>query len=659
MNHPNRGRALRAPLSLALLCAFGGAVATETPTVVVGASRFVANPLDQAIAVQIIDAETIRASAADTLAEVLQRIGGVHLRGSMTGLPDAPLDLRGMGISGDQNTLVLIDGQRLSENELIAARLSTIPLDAIDRIEILRGAGAVVYGGGATSGTINIVTRGAAAVPQANLRLAVGSNDLRELALRADTPLAIGGLTLNLQRRSSDNYREHNASTQTSADAQWRWRSAASALSLSLAGDDQEVDLPGARTAAQLKSDRRGSDTLKDRFEARERRASLRAEHALGAVTLAFDLTRREKRSDFHNEVAAWAYVSDQAVAVDASSLSPRLQWRGEFAGLRHLASLGADWSSWDYRNDSRSSFGDRDERGEQSQRAIYLRDEIAWGAATRFTFGARRERVRVDQLERLAPLPEQVRRDTVGATEFAVQQRLSAATTLYLRGGRSFRVANIDENRCWFPPCAPLLAPQRSTDREFGVNWRANGTALRASLFQNDLRDELHYNALAFSNMNLQPTRRRGLELDGRWQLGAFDLGARYALTQARFRQGEYGGVDIAGNEVPMVPKRRAGASLGWQVEAATRLNLLVDHVGRQRYDNDQANRFRQMPAYTTAALKLTHQRGAWRLFAGVDNLFDKDFYSYAIVNGAGTSFNAYPEVGRIFNAGAEYQFK
>jgi len=49
--------------------------------------------------------------------------------------------MRGFGIFGDQNTLILVDGQRISENEQIPADLASIPLSSIERIEILRGSG--------------------------------------------------------------------------------------------------------------------------------------------------------------------------------------------------------------------------------------------------------------------------------------------------------------------------------------------------------------------------------------------------------------------------------------------------------------------------------------------------------------------------------------
>ncbi len=64
-------------------------------------------------------------------------------------------------------------------------------------------------------------------------------------------------------------------------------------------------------------------------------------------------------------------------------------------------------------------------------------------------------------------------------------------------------------------------------------------------------------------------------------------------------------------------------------------------------------------MPSYTVVDLKLMQRLGDWKLSAQVDNLFNDKYYSYAIRNTAGTSFNAYPEAERRFLVGAEYAFR
>src|SRR2546426_3191738 len=142
--------AAAAPLTLAQ--------SPEDPAVIVTATRFPDSVLAAPVGVTVITSEDIRNSTATSVAEVLNKLGGVHTRINFLGTPDLPIDLRGFGVTGDQNSLVLLNGQRISENELAAARLTGIPLNAIERIEIVRGSGSVLYGGGATRGTLKNTT---------------------------------------------------------------------------------------------------------------------------------------------------------------------------------------------------------------------------------------------------------------------------------------------------------------------------------------------------------------------------------------------------------------------------------------------------------------------------------------------------------------------
>src|SRR5712664_1480853 len=126
--------------------------------VVITATRFPDSKRDLPVGVTVITADDIRKSASSNLGDILAQFGLLQIR-DLAGTQNPQLDLRGFGITGDQNTLVLLDGLRLSESELVSAQLSSIPLESIERIEIVRGGGAVLYGGGASGGTINIITR--------------------------------------------------------------------------------------------------------------------------------------------------------------------------------------------------------------------------------------------------------------------------------------------------------------------------------------------------------------------------------------------------------------------------------------------------------------------------------------------------------------------
>ena len=89
--------------------------------------------------------------------------------------------MRGFGVTGPQNTLILVDGRRIADFDLSGVQWSAIPSSAIERIEIVRGGGSVLYGEGATAGVINIITEAPSARGSAlTLRGSVGSYQMRE-----------------------------------------------------------------------------------------------------------------------------------------------------------------------------------------------------------------------------------------------------------------------------------------------------------------------------------------------------------------------------------------------------------------------------------------------------------------------------------------------
>src|SRR5678816_4040272 len=146
-----------AALGLAAGLAFSAAFAQDD-AVVITATRFEDSKRNLPVGVTVITAEDIERSASTNLGDILAQYGLLQIR-DLAGTQNPQVDLRGMGITGDQNTLIMIDGLRISENELVSAQLSAVPLDSIERIEIVRGSGSVLYGANATSGTINIITR--------------------------------------------------------------------------------------------------------------------------------------------------------------------------------------------------------------------------------------------------------------------------------------------------------------------------------------------------------------------------------------------------------------------------------------------------------------------------------------------------------------------
>ena len=629
-----------AACAASLLCPFVSIAADDLAAVVVTATRFAGSPGPTAAGSTVITAAAIAQSSATSVPEILSKLGGVHVRNS-SGDTNWQIDLRGFGMSGDQNTLILLDGRRMSENELTPARLASIPLNAIDRIEIVRGSGAVLYGGGATAGTINIITRNPGSEGRrVSARAAYGdygTSDVRATVELADENL---GMLLHANRYVSSNYRVNNHDREDKFDGVVRWHDAMSSAALRFGSSRQKIRFPGVRTAAQLASDPAGSTTQNDHGLTDTWNVGIGGTRSVGIGELAIDVDYRNKKSSNKFPASGSANDTDS----DTFTVSPRLRIPHQNGSLI----LGIDSSRWTYGNVD--LFGRAN--ANQTNDALYVQETWLATAETEVGAGLRTSSHR-DSFSRPAAT---ARRTTLNAFELSLRQRLTASWDAYGKWGQSFRVATANENYDVFTGTVSLLQPQKSHDAELGVEYHASSARLRATAFAASLTNEIHLLVLNGTptygfgtNANLSPTRRAGFELEGNWRPDpALTLGASYRRTQASFRSGSYDGINLAGKDVPLVPRQLLTLNAAWRISEGNNIAASSRYVGTQRYDNDQINSFALMPSYSLFDIKYSRSIGNWTWGVSADNLFNKRYYSYGIRNGAGTSFNAYPELGR-----------
>ncbi len=134
----------------------GSAAPVTLDTVVVTAARSEQALKDVLGDVTVIDRETLQRAGQSSLAEVLSRSHGIEY--SNNGGPQTPTSLFVRGANSNQ-TLVLVDGQRINNATNGLAALNVLPPGSIDHIEIVRGAASSLYGSDAIGGVINIITK--------------------------------------------------------------------------------------------------------------------------------------------------------------------------------------------------------------------------------------------------------------------------------------------------------------------------------------------------------------------------------------------------------------------------------------------------------------------------------------------------------------------
>ena len=189
-------------------------------TVIVSGSRFEENLNEVPANVQVITREEISESTSTNIPDILSQIGGLNIRNTAGGQLNlgATIDMGGYGPTAKDTTLVLVDGQRINPIDSSNISWESIPLDSINRIEILRGGASVQYGNGALGGVINIITNGG----KSNLnQVSTSYGSFNTLVNNAIFRNTIEQTTLQLSANTSNTngWRQNSAANAYSFDA--------------------------------------------------------------------------------------------------------------------------------------------------------------------------------------------------------------------------------------------------------------------------------------------------------------------------------------------------------------------------------------------------------------------------------------------------------
>lgn len=630
----------------------GSAIAQITPElkpVVVTASRMEQALQTAPVGASIILGEDIRASGLRDANEAVRLLGGVPSRGDLNGGREFSLDLRGYGESASQNLVVVIDGIRITENELAGARLSAIAPEMIERIEIVRGGAGAIWGEGAAGGVISVTTKGVKAGLSANVSLALESYSGRDAQASVEAGSSDGfGFYARLRDYRSDGYRDNSEQKQNSAAVGITVNTGAFKLRMGLDRESSSSRFAGSLSVGQFQANPRQTFTPNDFGDVLLERASAAMSYRAGGFTMALDLAQRDRsiNSDYAGSGFAATGTSSQ------SQVSPRLSYAGDVSGMGLLALLGHDSYHWtaNYQN----NFG-QNEDATQRNRAWYGKVDALLPTQTRLSLAARREQVRKGAQDPGAFVPLiYSNRFSLPAWDIAVNQTLATGWDVYARTGKSFRVANVDESRFVSATLVPMLA----RDTELGLKYLQSRSSAALRIFRQRSLSELAFDPINFVNINQDDISRRGVELEGRMQLAkAWDVSGNLQLMNAQFSGGPN-----AGKRVPLVSRTSASARVGYAVTAQHRIEAALLHRSSAPIGGDVANACSDVaPANTRLDVRYSWREKengkGWRLAAALDNVTDRKSYSYGFSAGCGV-IGVYPEAGRVLRLTAGYTF-
>ena len=171
---------------------------------ILSSPRIEIESLQNSISVVSISREEIQNSTATNVSELLQQIAGIDIR--RRGFEGIQADLYIRGGSFDQ-TLLLIDGIKVEDPQTGHHTMNmTLPLEVIEKIEIIKGAAGRIYGQNAFTGAINIITK-KDIENNISLDLSGGSFDQKRAVVTMQRKLKNSDLLINYNRKESEGYR--------------------------------------------------------------------------------------------------------------------------------------------------------------------------------------------------------------------------------------------------------------------------------------------------------------------------------------------------------------------------------------------------------------------------------------------------------------------
>lgn len=616
--------------------------------------------------VTVIDAAQIEKSGALSVVDLMRSQEGVSVRDLLGNGKSASVDVRGFGESAAYNTLVLVDGRRVNEIDLSGVDWTQIPLDQIERIEILRGTGTVLYGDNAVGGVINIITKSPKEgfSGKGGLHLGGYSRHKEKVILEGGKAGMAGFVSVSYD--SSDGYRENGELRTRDLGGKISY-DPASFLSLTLRGNYHKDDygLPGPLKEDEMAKDRRRSLSPHDEAKTKDGYISFTSDidmKDVGSVTA--DIGYRKRNSEY--DYAGYSFASE--AETDTWSFTPRYVLDTELIGHRNSAIAGLDF----YRSkmDQDFYFGQPRSKTEttEAQRdsyGIYLNDEFHLTKEVIASFGARKEWVNYDIKKQdltgfLSPFSEEIK-ESEYAYALGLTYLYRPDSSLFARVNRSLRFPLLDELVLYDYMNAKInvnraLRPQRGQHLELGVKHRfAKTVEGSVTLFRASIKDEIFFNSAAFSNENHPKTLHQGFELSAKAELlRYFTILGNYTFEEATFEAEPYNGKSI-----PSVPRHRA--NLGLRVhDVVEGLTFAADYnyTGKSYAISDQANALSMVESHNTVDATLSYE---WRFakgFVGVKNATDEKYSEYVVAGGFPAGLNYYPAPERTWIAGVELRY-
>lgn len=576
---------------------------------------------------------------------------------------------------------VFLDGIRQNEPDAAEVNFDLLPMEHIERIELLSGT-ASLLGPNSLGGAINLITRRGRGPLSGQFEASAGSfgNWSGEGNLAGSTKwgwsyYAAGGYEREKGWREATSAKSYNGFANVGKSGQ------RSGVSFQAFGASSRAETAGSLPEALFHSDPRGNFTVGDFEDLDILQGAAHGFVLAGTSRFNFSLYHRRTNAERFNVNQApddnvRSFTNNRTVGGSAD-------WRWATSAGRGVLSLRSGVDATANRvhvrllEEDPITGGDSlttDVKSPSWDVAGYGLLDYRVGKVT-LSGGARYDYIRVPFRNLLDPSADTSSSFKRLSPRAGVSVEVSTGASVYGSWGRSFRAPAVLELACADSLAAcplpfalgddPPLKPVIATTWEVGGKFIAGSAILTASVYRTDVRDDIGFiqsaNAVFQGYFtNIGDTRREGFEFSVQaFPSEQLSLYANYAFTRAtyrtaadifsiradsQFQTSPLAGTNAvaAGARIPLVPDHQVKAGTLLKINRWLGIGLDGRYIGHQWLRGDEANQTRQLDGYFTAGARAGITVGPWELNTVVTNLFN----SHAAIFG---TFNENRQTGEL----------
>lgn len=603
----------------------------------------------------VINAEEIDKLGAKTVQEVLQYQTGIVLYDGVGNEFQQTVDMRGFNAQPVTATSVFVDGVRVNEPDFNTINFDLIPIEDIERIEILPGT-ATVFGRNALAGVINITTkRGRTDRPHVGFNIGGGSYGRQRYSFNTDGPLPISnfdyyfGVTRELTNGYRDEFDPRNAGagiTRLLAKLGYRL------------GDNTDVSIAytrvldnmsqaGSLPASRLRVDRNDNLTPGDQSKDNLHQVAVNLTQKLPAG-FSVALNGFFRRNDIDLFTRGLSSESTLQTETNSGGTTIQANHEGVVLSKKNLLTLGIEYTRNNFDSANAGiflpAFTFQNSRStKEDVGGVFLTDSFYFFESLVVNAGLRYDWDQLDFTDKIDPNLSGSKTYNRVSPKAGLVYTPIKNLSLSFSYSEGVRIPTVDELFAQGPfGSNPGLKAMKSRNFELGAKARLQDW-LDASLvlFYTPVRDEILFvvtDPLLFfgRNENISRTLRRGIELSlkARYQkwLDAF---VNFTAMKSTFETDVllFSGQVRKGDELPLVPRQRVGAGVNTYPVEGLILSLFGNYVGSQFMQSDEPNQAKKVADYFVLNSRLAYQWKQWTGYVNFNNLTNRRYSTSGIL--------------------------